>query len=423
MKVFKFGGVSIKDAPAIEHVAQIIGRYQAEKPLVVVISAMGKTTNALEAVLSTRRQVGVDAARDALSRIIEQHHTTARQLGGAAPGLAGVLDGLREDFQPGWNILGVEPMPPFGYAYDQLVSCGEMASSRLLAFALEQRGLDVLREDARHWLITDAHWRHATPDHLISSELVSQRRDKWAMHDVVVVQGFIGGTMEGHTTTLGREGSDYTAAMLANWLDVEEMTVWKDVPGILNGDPKKMPDAQLLPELSFEEAIEMTFYGARVLHPQTIQPLKQKGILLNVRSFLHPEQAGTRVGGTLESVHQPIVIIKENQQIVDLTTRDLSFIDERNLSYLFWVVAEYDIEVHMMQTSAVTFSMVIDADESRVAALRREVAERFVYEEVSGLRLITVRHATQAMMEQLRGRHEVWLEQMNDVTTKLLVVA
>ena len=422
MKVFKFGGVSIKEATAIGHVAEIIQQHLQESPLVVVVSAMGKTTNALEAVLDSRLEGG-EQWRERLDSIEQEHIDCARTLLQASPELDGLIENLHATFDRTRDYLSHEKLPPYDYTYDQVVSCGELASSFLMAACLAQNHVQVLREDIRQLLITDHQWQKARPNMRISRPKILGRLEAWKKQQVVVLQGFLGGTPEGHTTTLGREGSDYTAALLANVLEVAYMTVWKDVPGVLNADPKKVPEATLLPELSFEEAIEMTYMGARVLHPQTIQPLQEKGILLHVRSFIQPQSEGTIVGKTLERVTRPIIIIKEDQILVELTTRDLTFINERHLSHIFHEVAEAGLEVHLMQTSAVTFSMVVDRWPSKIKPLKEVLSAAFVYEEKAALRLITVRHSTPAMLEQLRGEHKVWFEQSSDVTTKLLVLA
>lgn len=422
MKVFKFGGVSIQDAASMARVGDIIAEHLEDPPLLVVVSAMGKTTNALEEILKLRLQ-NATAWRDRLHEVHQNHQSIGEALLPPSSRREAVLQALAHIFGLARDLLSHETMPPRRYAYDQVVSCGELASSRLLAAYLEERGLQTLWQDIRPLLITNREWQRATPQLHPTRHRVQERLPDWRRHQVVVTQGFLGGTDEGHTTTLGREGSDYTAAILANILNVEQMTVWKDVPGVLNADPKKIRDAVLLPALSFEEAIEMTYAGARVLHPQTIQPLQEKGILLHVRSFLSPNQEGTWVGGTLDRVAQPIIIIKENQALVELTTRDLSFINERNLSRIFHEVAEAALEIHLMQTSAVTFSMVVDHKPERIAHLEKTLSQEFIYEEKTALRLITVRHATADMLERFRAEHAIWFEQTSDVTTKLLVLA
>lgn len=329
MKVFKFGGASVKDAAGIKNVASIIQKY-GEKDLVVVVSATGKTTNALEVVIKS--YFDNTDAKAAFDLVKKNHHSICMDLFGNEQ--HEVFDKLQNIYaEVDWQ-LEEHRKESYNYVYDQIVSQGELISSVILNAYLNEAGVKSNWLDVRDVMKTDDTYREAVVDWEKTQSLMNSIVKPLITNSIAVTQGFIGCTSENCTTTLGREGSDYTAAIFANMLDAENQTIWKDVPGVMNGDPRVFDDAVFIDEISFNEAVEMTFYGATVIHPKTIKPLQNKNIPLLVKSFINPEGKGTVVGGTDNNL-PPIRIVKNNQALITLHTKDFSFVEDEVVAEIF----------------------------------------------------------------------------------------
>jgi len=391
-KIYKFGGASVKDAEAVRNLADIVSQHKDED-ILLVVSAMGKTTNMLEKVLADFREHDGNLGMEALHEVIAYHD--------------GIIDGLfGEDTNPDfaesianlfielWEKLQKADVP-YDYQYDQTVSYGELISTTIIQEYLNKRDIPARWLDARKYVITDDTFRAANPDWDETRLKISKLNDEHIRGLVCLTQGFIGGTEDGkHSTTLGREGSDFTAAIFANCLDAEEVTIWKDVDGLLNADPKRFADTVQLPHIPYSEAIELAFYGATVIHPKTIKPLQNKNITLKVQSFLNPDHEPTIINGEHRKDDEgiPSYIIKDNQTLVSITPRDFSFMNVHNLQVIFGVCDELHIHANMIQTSALMLSFCFDGDRQKLNLLRAELQDAFRVRYNEGLQLFTVRH-------------------------------
>ncbi|MFO7922756.1 MAG: aspartate kinase [Bacteroidales bacterium] len=416
MLVYKFGGASVRSARSLENITRILSGCSDN--MIIVISAFGKTTNALEEILSLWYDVKKERFKR-LEAIINYHNGIISEL--FPHGEHRVYDdffyltGLLED------KLKSVPSENYDYEYDQFVSFGELISTRIVSSFLESRNLKNRWADAREWLRTDNTFRDANVDFyqtgIFLRKLISETG-----RGLVITQGFIGGTETGHTTTLGREGSDYTAAIIANIMDAEKLVVWKDVPGILTADPVIFPEAEKLDEISYHEAIELSFYGARVIHPKTIKPLQNKNIPLFVRSFFDPADSGTLIHGTgsVETL-KPILIIKKDQMLVSLTPRDFSFVVEDYLSRIFALFFKYRMKVNLIQHSAISFTLCIDNKGPFVSALLQEMRSDFRVLYNEDLQLITIRHYTPGVIEKYTAGKQIIVEQRSRSTAMFAV--
>ena len=419
MKVFKFGGASVKNADAVKNVASILKMFPGE-PVAVVISAMGKVTNALEKVVRAYCHKTGEAA--ALLQEVKDYH-------------AEIMDGLFEDHngevytkvnnifvEVEW-VLEEEPRE-YDFVYDQIVSAGEMLSTCIVSAYLDQLGVANKWLDIRDCLLTDNTYREgkvnweesATRTKQVLLPMFNER------NPLVVTQGFIGGTSENFTTTLGREGSDYTAAILAYILDAESVTIWKDVPGVLNADPKFFSDAQKLEQLSYHDAIELAYYGASVIHPKTIKPLENKNIPLYVKSFVQPAAKGTMIGKDLQTKPQvPSFIFKSNQLLISLAAKDFSFIAEDNLSAIFSTFAALSVKINLMQNSAISFSVCVDDDEAKTPRLLEKLKKDYWVRYNQGVQLYTIRYYYPSTIDALSTCREILLEQRSRTTAQLVM--
>lgn len=417
MRVFKFGGASVKDAAAVKNVAGIITQF-SERPLVVVVSAMAKTTNALEEVVRAW-PINIALAKKGFQEIMRFHADVASSLFDIIPAkLAAFFEQLETE-----TIALLDAMPPatFGEAYDSIVHRGELLSTQIVATYLQESAIDTSWIDTREIIITNNAHRRAT----VNWETTSVKC-KEAIHRpmVYVVQGFIGSTPEGVPTTLGREGSDYTAAVIANVLNADEVTIWKDVPGVLNGDPKVFEHSVLLEEISYREAIELAYYGASVIHPKTIQPLQQKEIPLHVRSFIHPEQRGTVIQkGLLLKPLVPCFIKKANQLLISLSTRDLAFIVEEHMQAIYSIFSTYGVTVNTMQNSAVSTSFCVQADPLVLPEVLRDLDTHFAVKTNAQVVLYTIRHHNAESRKAVVGSQQPLLEQITRQTYQVVLPA
>lgn len=417
VKVFKFGGASVKDAPAIENLYHILRLYPDET-LVVVISAMGKTTNFLERVLEAyhQRPEEVPALVDELQR---RHEQVAEQL---VPDPGSIVDSIRQLFQQLRERLTCPPSQNYDFDYDQIVSFGELLSTTLISGYLNIAGIPNTWMDARRMIRTDSTFREGRVDWEISARQIQDAvAAGFAKGRVVLTQGFIGGTAENLTTTLGREGSDFSAAIIAHSLDAESVTIWKDVPGLLNADPKRFSDAVKLDRIPYEEALELTFYGASVIHPKTLKPLQNKQIPLFVKSFFHPESEGSVITNCSLSKGVPSFIVKDNQVLLTLFPKDFSFMGVENLSDVFTQLAHYRVKINMMQNSALSLSICTDNVGERLKKCVDALKKRYKVKYNDPVQLITIRHYTPESVEKAVGDKKVLMRQTSRATIQFVV--
>lgn len=411
MQVFKFGGASVKDAAGVKNVASILQKYKTES-IVIVVSAMGKTTNALEAVINAHaKQTGeTHKLYDALKA---SHYAIMADLFEKNDP---AFDLVNDVFVEAEWILEEKPDPNFDYMYDQIVCIGELVSSRIVAAYLDKIGLKTTWLDSRDLIFTDETWREGWVNWDKTKENVAKNLTPVLQNGgFVLTQGFIGSTTENRTTTLGREGSDYSAAIFSHCLDAQRMVIWKDVPGVLTGDPRLFDNVTKLDRLSYREAIEMTYYGASVIHPKTIKPLQNKTIPMFVKSFLDPDAPGTEISSDVEGIYPPIVVVEKNQSLLYISTKDYSFVAEHHLSLLFGVIARHRLFVNSMQNTAISFSVVVPNIPERIEKLIEEISGEFKVAQESGLELITIRHYHEEIINSMkRGKIVLFEERLRD---------
>ncbi len=427
MRVFKFGGASVKDAASVKNVAKIIQNHHGTDPLVIVLSAMGKTTNALERLCALYMSDDREAMTNAFENIKSMHATIARELfpGPSHP----IFNTLEQAFYQLYYYITESPGGDYNYEYDRIVSTGEMVSTLILSAYLKDAGLDNQWFAAQKLIITDAGFRDAKVDWIATSRKIKEQltpflknNDKKGKPQLVITQGFLGGTPQGFTTTLGREGSDYSAAILGYALNASEVVIWKDVPGLLNGDPKIFRNTVLLENISYQEAIELAYYGATVIHPKTLKPLSSKNIPLKVKSFTQPGLPGSLINDNDQNDDQiPSYIFKFNQVLVWLYPEDFSFIAEDNLSRIFADFARHGVKINLMQHTAISFSACFDTDKTKTPALMRDLEKNFNTKHMSGLELITVRHYTRSTIDELIRGREILMEQKSRTTLQVVV--
>ena len=419
MRVFKFGGASVKDAAAVKNVTEILKTFPGEK-LAVVISAMGKTTNNLESVVKSYFLKDGNAT-NLLSKIKQFHLDIIKEL---FPSVSNpVYDLVNNIFVEVDWVLEEEPAKGYDFAYDQIVSTGELISTRIISEYLKVSGVDNYWLDARDVIQTDNSYREANVNWELTEKLTKKQvNDIHATGtNVIITQGFIGATSENFSVTLGREGSDYSASILAYCMDADAVYIWKDVPGVLNADPKYFKDAQKLEKMSYHDAIELAYFGASVIHPKTIKPLENKNIPLYVKSFVSPELAGTMIGKDVQT--KPLIpsfIFKDNQMLISISAKDFAFIAEESLSNIFGLFARSGIKINLMQNSAISFSVCIDNSSFKVPKLIEELMKDFKVLYNESLQLYTVRHYYPQTIEMLTEGKEVLLEQRSRHTAQFV---
>lgn len=417
MKVFKFGGASLKDAAGVKNVASILQRYKNEQ-LVIVVSAMGKTTNALEEVVAAYvKQTG--KALELYEALKERHYAIMRDLFEAGDEVFSLVN---DTFVEGEWMLEEKPADNYDYLYDQIVCVGELVSSKIVTAYLNKTGIKTQWLDARDVVSTDNTYREGwviwEKTKINAQKIVPPMLEQGFF---VVTQGFIGSTSENFTTTLGREGSDYSAAIFSFCLDAESMSIWKDVPGVLNADPRLFENTIKLDRLSYKEAIEMTYYGAQVIHPKTIKPLQNKNIPLYVKSFLDPEAPGTEISSDMEDNYPPIVVVEKNQALLHISTLDYSFVAEQHMARLFQKAAYLRIFVNMMQNTAISFTICVPNVPDRLSQFIKEISDEFKVKMEQGLELITIRHYTQESIDNLKKGKIVLFEERIRSTMHMVV--
>ena len=412
----------MKDAPAIENLKSILQRYGNDQ-LVVVISAMGKTTNFLEKLLDAYYHAP-DNVPALLTELRTNHETVAAQLMGTENPFLPQSERL-------FTLLNEQLQRPtsdnFDYDYDRIVSFGELLSTTLISTYLNAQGLETQWLDARQLIRTDNTYREGHVDWTVTQKLVCNTIYPYYQgksHGIVLTQGFIAGTAENQTTTLGREGSDYSAAILAYTLDAESVTVWKDVPGILNADPKRFQNAVKIDTLTYHETVELAYYGASVIHPKTLKPLHNKQIPLFVKSFFHPENEGSKITQEAENVEVPSYIVKDNQLLISVSPRDFSIIGVENLSKILDILSEYRVKINLIQNSALTFSVCTDNVPLRLQPCIEALSKEFVVKFNDDIRLVTIRHyGPESEQEILKifDKEDVIIRQNNRHTIQLVL--
>lgn len=418
VKVFKFGGASVKDADAVKNVAGILKHYAGEK-LMVVVSAMGKTTNHLED-LTNAYYYNKPEKNELFAQLMSFHISIAEKLfeNQNHP----FFEDLNNTFVELQWAIEDEPIENYDQVYDQIVCMGELLSSKIISAYLNLSGIKCHWLDIRGIIQTDNTYREGKVDFELSKSLFEKELIPVLNEtNLILTQGFLGGTSENFTTTLGREGSDYTAAILAWCANAESVTIWKDVPGVLNADPKWFDNTVKINELTYQDAIELTYYGATVIHPKTIKPLQNLNIPLFVKSFINPESEGTIIKDTKKKLPIPSFIFKVNQVLISISPKDFSFIAENNLSTIFNVFFKHQVKIHMMQLSAINFSVCTDNDSRKIPALLAELQQDYKVLYNEGVELCTIRYYDQATIERVTIAKQILLEQKSRYTVQLVM--
>lgn len=413
MRVFKFGGASVKDAEGVKNVANVLNKVGYNDTL-VVISAMGKMTNAFEEVINAYCNASNELIKH-IDFVRTFHYSIVHNL---------FEDSEKIEFEIEFHLgelsmfLAKNRSKDYNYIYDQIIGFGELLSTKIISFYLNEIGIENEWIDVRNFIQTDTNYRDANVNWEHSKTLISELDSQ----KLYVTQGFLGGNSKGKTTSLGREGSDFSAAIFAYCLSAESVTIWKDVDGVLNADPRYFNDTQLLERISYSEAIEMAFYGASVIHPKTLKPLENKEIPLNVRSFFNLENFGTTVGkGTILKPKVPCFILKQNQILVSISAKDFSFMVEHNLSDIFKILSSYKLKVNLIQNSAISFSVCIEDKFNLFERFLSEIETKYSvikYEDVS---LYTIRHATDSAINKIEAKGNVLLKQSTKGTVQVIM--
>ena len=401
----------MKDADSVKNVLRVLSIQGFERCLIVV-SAMGKTTNALERVVEF--YFNKSDYQQEIAKIKEEHIQIAKGLFDENHHVFSEIKLFFDDIE---SFLRRNKSPNYNFVYDQVVTCGEMISSKILSVYLSDNEMGNQWLDARDFIKTDTNYREGVVNWEDTEKNISQL-DKTKTY---VTQGFIGSDENNFTVSLGREGSDYSAAIFAYCLNAKDMTIWKDVPGVMTGDPRKFENVELLSNISYEEAIEMAYYGASVIHPKTLQPLKQKSIPFFVKSFISPEKAGTKIGISTENQLLESYILKENQVLMRISTRDFSFIAEDHISFIFRELAKRNIKVSLMQNSAISLALCLEDKFNNIDELEAELEQDFNTEIVKNVSLFTIRNARLENLDKLYEGKNVLLEQITKTTVQMII--
>lgn len=420
MKVFKFGGASVNSVERIQNLAAILNNFQNDR-LLIVVSAMGKTTNALEKVAEAFFAGKKEEALLLFEQVKQQHLTTAKYL--LVTHYLACESELKNFFTEVEWLLHDRPVREYDYYYDQIVCTGELLSTAIISAYLNEKNIGNKWLDVRDVIRTDDNFRDAGIDWVQTEKSVENSvRAQYQSNNIIITQGFIGSTDENESTTLGREGSDYTAAVFANLLGAESVTIWKDVEGVMNADPKQFPEAQLIAELNYDEIIEMAYYGAQVIHPKTIKPLQNKGIPLYVKCFMDPSLPGTVIHSKNLKGLPPIIVIKRDQALVQLHSKDFSFVGEKPIAALYQLFADIRVKPNLIQTGAVTIQVCLDDRSDKIEKLAFTASDFFEVQVEKGLTLLTIRHYTQEVLDRLTAGRKIELKQQSPDTVQVLMV-
>ena len=415
MQIFKFGGASVKDAAGVRNVAKILEKVGYAHSL-IVISAMGKTTNALEVVVNNYFKAPAQLP-ESLQTIKDFHYQIIRELfSDENHPVYWKVDGLFAELS---SFLERNKSPKHSFVYDQVIGFGELLSTTIISQYLNDNGIKNNWIDVRNLIKTDSNYRDAGIDWEETQTNISNNINKSLLN---ITQGFLGSDANFFTTTLGREGSDYTAAIFAYCLNAKSVTIWKDVPGVLNADPRYFQHTQLLRKIPYQEAIELAFYGASVIHPKTLQPLQQKEIPLYVRSFVNPTEEGSAVCNVASLEPKvPCFILKKDQILLSLSSRDFSFIMEEGISYIFKSLHKAQMKVSVIQNSAISFSVCVENKFDTLPELLEKLEERFKVSVTEGVTLYTIRHATEAAINEVAADKNVLLKQVSSDTVQMII--
>jgi aspartate kinase len=414
MRVFKFGGASVKDANSVKNLASVLNTVGYNNTLVVV-SAMGKTTNALERVIDNYFNKKKEL-QSSIQEVKKFHNAILLEL--FENENHSVFKMVTDLFKELNIFFDRNKSPDYNFVYDQVVGFGELASTTIVSSYLNEIGLNNKLLDVRNFIKTDSFYRNAKVDWETTQQNITKNVNTKTLN---ITQGFLGSDSNNFTTTLGREGSDYTAAIFAYCLNADNVTIWKDVPGVLNADPRYFENAQLLNKISYREAIELAFYGASVIHPKTLQPLQRKEIPLYVKSFINPEDNGTCVskGVNLEP-KVPCFIVKKDQVLISLSSLDFSFIVEENISEIFNLLHTYKMKVDVIQNSAISFSVCVDNNYNNLKKLLQHLKAKFKVDYFENVSLYTIRHFNKLSIENLEENKSVLLKQILGDTVQIV---
>lgn len=414
MKIYKFGGASVKDAECIKNVVRVL-RNEGFKNTLIVISAMGKMTNAFEKIINSYH-LKTDDLQQNIAFVRDYHLSIMDALfnNKAHP----VFTEVGQLFKELNNFMATNKSADYNFIYDQIVGYGELLSTKIVSAYLNDVGIENQWIDVREYIKTDNSYRDA----YVNWEETSKNISKLNPEKLYITQGFLGADAQGNTTTLGREGSDYTAAIFAYCLNAKSLTIWKDVDGVLNADPRFFENAQLLHQISYNEAIEMSFYGASVIHPKTLKPLENKNIPLYVRSFYSLKLSGTTVGKGHDLIPEvPCFILKQDQILVSISALDFSFMVEYNLSDIFSILHDNKLKVSLIQNSAISFSVCIDDKFNHFEHFLAELKSKYKVTYVKNVSLYTIRHATENAIEEIEQKGEVLLKQATKGTVQVVM--
>ena len=412
IKVLKFGGASIKNSERIANVFSIINNFKNQK-IIIVFSAIANVTNLLEDLVD----LYFNNSQQLKSKLLEIRNVHAQITNELFEKDHQVFVEIEKIFSEIDFFLKTNSNKNLSFVYDQIVSSGELLSSKILSNYLTDKSFENTLVDARDIIKTNDKYQNAN----IDWESTKDKIKSYLVDFPIITQGFIGSDSSNYTTTLGREGSDFTAAIIANVLNVSEVTIWKDVDGVLNADPRYFNDFVLLDQLPYSEAVELAFYGAKVIHPRTIQPLQEKNIPLIVRSFLNYDNKGTIINNDNKNLSIPSFIVKENQVLISISDNNLSFIIEEHLSWIFFVLDRYDIRLNLMQNSAVSFSICVDNKRTSINSLIAELSSKFKVYYNDSVKLFTIRHYNQDSIDKVIANKKVLLEQKSRNTVQFVV--
>ena len=419
MKVYKFGGASINSIERIKSTANIIKAQSGEK-ILVVISAMGKTTNALEKVVNAFYEDRRDDALKLFDQVKDNHLNTLKYL--TVLQWQQAENKLKDFFTEIEWLLHDNPLRPYDYYYDQVVCCGELFSSSIFCNYLKEEKVNATWIDVRDIIRTDNNFRDAGVEWAVTEKNITTLvLPLFEEYDVVITQGFIGATDENESTTLGREGSDYSAAIFGNLLNAQSVTIWKDVEAVMSADPRQFKDAVNMPALSYTEVIEMAYYGAQVIHPKTIKPLQNKSIPLLVKSFLNPDLAGTIISNAGAKNLPPVIVVKEKQVMIQFNSKDFSFVEDRPVEQLHKIFKQVKVKPNLSQNTAISLLCCFDDHAEKIDQLAADASLIFDVELEKNLTLLTIRHYNNEMIKKFTENKQVVLEQKTMTTVQLVM--